>query len=298
MGDEQFTSADGHITEVLLPVIDNYLRTNVAFLTMGLAQDLTGELDWSRGGKHVTRVTFEGGLSVNRLGATNNKQKVTYGERKHPVISNIVSPQFARTGLEDVFDNEGTFNRTTREIQYRLQEQMDSDLISYQADIGEDGGSKEYGALGTTLEHLAYATEYRTLSYDNLVICRGKFGDSAPLLVAVVHPNCMTDLLLTTETKNMQMGIAIGNQTGVLFPTLNTIAIASSRVKVVDKVYQNLLCATGAMGYGWKRPLSVQPKYEGDDVWTYDFIWRYAILRETRNGRELTARLETNSNQA
>jgi hypothetical protein len=144
--DQVINDAAVKIKEVLMPVIDNYARTNSALLTMGLAIPVDGEVDWSQGGKHVTRIDFKGGLEAKRLGdSANDTQKVTYGETKYPVVDSIIPIEAKGTTLQDAFDNEGVMNRTARHLQYVVVEDTDKNLIAYETDIGD--GSKDYGAL-------------------------------------------------------------------------------------------------------------------------------------------------------
>lgn len=298
----KIADVDVHIKEVLMPVIDNYLRTNSAMLSMGLAVDVSPEVDWSRGGKHITRVEFKGGLEAKRLNpdTPNTNQKVTYDDTKYPVIDSIIPVEANGTTLQDAFDDEGVFNRLTRQLQYEIRRDMDANLMSYTTNIGD--GSTNYGASGVGAEYTLDITgaTTKTLTYDGLVKARGKFGDAWEPMVLLAHSNVITDILLTTEAKNLQQGVTIGNLTGVYFPVLGIVAVPTDRMNVATDaedpdVYTSLLCKRGCMGYAWKLPLDVVPKYNGNYVFQWDFVWRYAIMRNPLAGREMTVKILSHS---
>ena len=293
---------DVFVPEVLVDVVDNYLRTNSALLTMGLAVDATGDIEWARGGRHITRPEFLGGLTAGRLvpGQPRDRQKVRYVDVRYPVIDSIIPFGIEGVALDDLFDNEGFFNRLSRHVNEVVLEDLDRNLISYTVDIGD--GEKDYGALGTDLVlDLTADVGIKTLHYDALVIARGLFGDNPGPLVVLAHSKCMTDLLLTTEAKDMQKGIALGNQSGVLFPALNMIAIQTDRVPVATQnavtVYHNLVCKPGCVSYAWRRQMTVNPLYLGNNEWQYAFVWRTAQMRNKMNSREMVVKLTTVSNR-
>lgn len=308
MPDERTTSADVHLSEVLTSVVDNYVKDRSMFLGIGLAVlGAAGEVEWSKGGRHVTRVEFLGKLAAKNLAkvraatVTNTKQKVSYGESKWPLVSSIVSTEIEGETEEDLYDNEGYMNRLTRHVNETALEDVDRTLTTYTADIGESGGEKDYGALGTDL---SYDTgeiaddPVKTMTYDHLVRARGKFGDSPGPLLFCGSTQCMTDLLLTTEAKNMQQGIVIGGQSGVYFPAINTFAVQSDRTPYSAEKYTNVLGKPGCMTYVPKGIMRVISKYNDDFLFQKDFVWRFAILRNIDRGRQMVLKLLAKSNQA
>lgn len=296
MADAKFQATDAVIKEVMMPVIENFAKTEAALLTTGLATDASATIEWARGGRHVTRPEFRGNVQVNRLRATNEKQKVSYEDVKYPLVSSIVSIQYEGEAVEDAFDDKGFINRVTDHIKEKLVEDLDKTLISYTADIGD--GSTNYGANGATLALDISAEADPTLTFDALVRAVGKFGDARGATVLLANSKVITDLLITTEAKNLQQGVVIGNQMGVYFPTLGCYALKSDRIEVATATYTNLLCRPGCMSYGWKNPLSIIPKYEGDYIWTLDFVWRFAIMRNPFRGSDAVCRVLTKTNQS
>jgi hypothetical protein len=143
--------------------------------------------------------------------------------------------------------------------------------------------------------------EVKTLGYDSLVKARGKFGDSVGALVFLCDSKAMTDLLLTTEAKNMQQGVMIGNQSGIYFPALNIVAVMSDRLPTAtvgeDTVHKSLLCKQACMGYAQKLALDVVPLYKGNYVWQWDFVWRYAQMRNVQIAKEMIVQVKSLSNQ-
>ena len=275
-------TTDVHIKEVLVPVIENWARNNSALIQLGLAKDATGEVNWSDGGNHITRPEFRGKITASKKTSAGSgnapaTQKVTYSSVKYPCATSISSVAADGNALEDAFDNAGVFNRLVNHIRTQVLQDLDDTLLTYTVDIGD--GSTNYGAQGTGLSLDISAEDTTTLCYDALVRARAKFGDNPGPCVLLANSKCMTDLLLTTEAKNMQQGIVIGNQTGVMFPSLGIVGVMTDKITVSNATYANLLCKAGCMSYAWKNPLKVKTKYNGNDEDQWDFIWRFAIMR-------------------
>lgn len=300
MPDTKFTGNDGYINEVLMPVIENYLKTNSALIQLGLATDAGADVDYARGGRHVTRVEFRGKLEAERLRVARTKQKVTYEGVRYPMVSSITTLQFEGEAVDDIFDDAGFLNRVQRHMQEVALEDLDRTLMDCTMDIGD--GSINYGAVGTSLVKDLTGESVKTINYTDLVKVRGLFGDYQGALVALLHSRTMTDLLLTTEAKNVQQGVVLGNVNAVLFPSLNMFAVQTDRVPTsgtgASTQYTNLICQPGCMSYAWKKPLSLIPDYQGEYVWDLDWIWRYAILRNVDRGKPKVARLVSLSDQS
>lgn len=294
MADEILSDVDIKIREVLLPVVENYITTKSALISSGVAVDSTKEIDWNRGGQHVTRVEFNGGFTAKRLvhGSPNDAQKVGYSDQRFPLVSSIIPFQYQGTSVYDLFDNVGLFNRLTNYLTYELMKDVDTTLIDYTANIGD--GSKQYGALGTDLTVDLTSGTNKALNYDSLIRARAKFGDSAEQLMLIVHSDVYNDLLAQDEARNNSTSIMIGSSYGITFPSLGIFCLCSDRMPILvgsPSKYTSLLCKPGAMSFGWNMPLTAKSAYLTNDLHQTDFIWRFAIMRNVQSGKQMVVKI-------
>lgn len=302
MADEITKNADVFGKQVLMDLVENYAKTEAALIGMGIATDASNEIKWDEegGDDYVIRPELRTNLTAQRLNAARTgltTQKVSSVPVRYPVVRSIVTLAYQGESVEKFWGSAGFMGSVNKLMKEKVVDDLDLTMLDYTADIGD--GETNYGAAGTDLIVDVTTADVKTMTFDTLARAAGKFGDSKGSAVAVLNSKCFTDLVTTTEAKNVQQGVVLPNgMNGIYLPTIGVFATKSDRITAdANGVYANKLCRLGAMSYGWRSPLAIIPHYVGEYTWNIDFVWGYVIMRNQKNAKEQIVSIKTLTDQ-
>jgi hypothetical protein len=248
--------------------IEQYLYNKKALLHPEIVQNISNEVDWSRGGNTVTFPVFGGGSvaaqTLDITGATTTEAAaISTTSETATVVNKIIPIVMSDVQFRDMYDAKGFFNKLMARLGKEVGQTLDMALIA----------AAESGAL-------AYDGSAATITYNGTVGAKllwQDYQDSDAYLITHYKP--YSDLAKLSEVKTDTFYAPIAGRIPVFY---GMPVLQSKNITVIDDTtdtYNNLIVQAGSLVYGFRQEITYNPVKLPDYRTRHEFVFSYFVKK-------------------